>query len=117
MVYGSLLSGLHNHSLIANGELLGEHETDPEFTMFSLRAFPGVVHRGSTKIKGEVYEVNKQTFKALDSLEGYPSFYNRELINTPYGEAWIYLINDSYEFNREVVDDGDWRRYYQEDGR
>jgi gamma-glutamylcyclotransferase (GGCT)/AIG2-like uncharacterized protein YtfP len=112
MVYGSLLSGLHNHGVISTGELLGTHTTKPEFTMYSLRGFPGVTHHGSTNIKGEVYEVDSNTFRDLDRLEGYPTFYTREVIDTPYGKAWIYLLNYPYNLSNEEVEDGDWRHYY-----
>ena len=117
MVYGSLLKGLHNHPVISDGELLGEHETEGVFTMLSLGSFPGVIKGGHTKIKGEVYEVNDSTFKRLDSLEGYPTFYSRELISTPYSQdAWIYLLNHTHQHGTEKeVEDGDWKGYLDEE--
>lgn len=113
LVYGSLLKGLHNHRLLEDTVYLGEHTTDPEFTMFSLGGFPGVIRHGKTAIKGEVYEVDDKTFKSLDSLEGYPSFYSREEVDTPYGKAWIYLLQHTHNFNQGEVTNGDWRSYYE----
>lgn len=119
MVYGSLLKGLHNHPVIEEGELLGEHETEPEFTMVSLGGFPGVMHYGNTVIKGEVYEVDEHTFKNLDRLEGFnvqnpdSSFYIREQIETPFGLVWIYLLREGpHNYHEDVVEDGDWYKYY-----
>lgn len=91
-VYGSLKMGFPNHRVLqrANGRFVGTHVTDPNFTMVSLHAFPGVVLGGETPITGEVYEVD--TLDPLDSLEGYPSFYTRGLISTPYGHAWMYTL-------------------------
>lgn len=112
-VYGSLLSGLHNHRVIESGELLGEHNTQPKYTMLSLGGFPGIIKGGHTSIKGEVYEVNERTFKGLDNLEGYPTFYSREVIPTPYGDAWVYILNHTHHYGSEqIVEDGDWRGHY-----
>ena len=56
-VYGSLLSGLHNHSLLDNEEatLLGEATTPPEFSLLDLGSYPGLSLDGTTSVKGEVY--------------------------------------------------------------
>ena len=114
MVYGSLLEGLHNHSVLNYSGMVGYHKTDSIYTMISLGGFPGVLKRGKTSIKGEVYEVDLNTFKALDRLEGHPTFYHRELIDTPYGEAWIYILTDHYQHGiKKEVADGDWREYYE----
>ena len=78
-----------------------------------LGGFPGVVRDDTdeaVRIIGEVYKVDEPVFKALDSLEGFPNFYTRELIATPYGEAWIYLLNtqrESYS-NLPTVPSGNW---------
>lgn len=91
-VYGSLKQGYGNHPLIATGELLGEHITEPKYTMYSLGSFPAVTLRGDTGISGEVYAVDDETFARLDRLEGYPHFYDRTVIDTPHGEAWMYFL-------------------------
>jgi len=119
-VYGSLLHGLSNNSLLVHhkAKLLGEFETKPEFTMISLGGFPGVVKNGKTSIHTEVYEVDEDCLQSLDSLEGYQkdrkgNFYNRETIKTCFGETFIYLYNytlSSAEDGQNIVKDGNWRR-------
>ena len=108
-VYGSLLKGLGNHRVIEGGKLLGEHVTEDKFTMLNLGAFPGVTEKGTTKIRGEVYEITDAIFERLDRLEGYPSFYGRKKIDTAFGKAWIYLLPDSGYLNHTIVEDGNWR--------
>jgi gamma-glutamylcyclotransferase (GGCT)/AIG2-like uncharacterized protein YtfP len=71
-VYGSLLSGLHNHRVIANSHPLGEARTERRFRMHSLGGFPAVVAGGKQSILGEVYEVDAGTLERLDRLEGHP---------------------------------------------
>lgn len=101
-VYGTLLSGESNHDLLLNSRYLGEHKTEAEYTLFNYGPYPAVIIDGTISIHGEVYEVDEQTFKALDRLEGYPNFYDRKLITTPYGEAWMYC-------HTNVIPSGNWR--------
>lgn len=113
-VYGSLRSGFHNHRIIASSKFLGTCETDPNFTMVALGSFPGIFMHGNTSIKVEVYNVSEEIFKELDRLEGYPSFYNRAVIKTPLGDAWVYYLEDkdsSCYKKYPVVPDGDWPSY------
>lgn len=107
-VYGSLLKGFGNHRVIADAKFLGEHITDEKYTLVNLGAFPGVVEKGETAIIGEVYEVTDDIFASLDRLEGYPSFYGRNQIDTAYGKAWIYLLPKSY-LSYSKVFSGNWR--------
>ena len=118
-VYGSLLAGFGNHGLLKEATFLGEDETPEGFGIVSLGGFPGALHvDGNKKVIGEVYEVNEDNFKRLDRLEGYNSerptngFYNRELINTKFGEAYIYTINGEYRSKTNpIIDSGSWREY------
>lgn len=115
-VYGSLRKGLHNHGLLAQADYLGT-ERISGFNMHSLGSFPFVTTRGVTpesEITIEVYEVTPAEFRRLDMLEGYPSFYDRMLIDTSHGQAWIYFIDQdgSYSTTRnEQVQDGDWLNF------
>ena len=96
-VYGTLKQGFSNHHVMkrANGRFVGTHNTDPWYTMIKMGTFPGVVVGGETSIKGEVFEVD--SLVPLDRLEGYPSFYNRRLIETDYGPAWMYILADRHK--------------------
>jgi|APSaa5957512576_1039674.scaffolds.fasta_scaffold03203_2 gamma-glutamylcyclotransferase (GGCT)/AIG2-like uncharacterized protein YtfP len=119
-VYGSLLSGLSNNHILGDSIYKGTFNTKEEYSMYSLGGFPAIVEGGHTSIKCEVYEVSTSTLLSLDRLEGYdqqhPSrcFYNRKEIDTSFGKAYIYLL-DSMN-NKEEVEDGDWRKYYEKRG-
>jgi len=115
-VYGSLRKGLHNHGLLKDATFLGS-ERIKGFNMHSLGSFPFVTTRGATsesEITIEVYEVTPAEFRRLDMLEGYPSFYDRMLVQTSYGQAWIYFIDQDGSYStvqNERVQDGDWYKF------
>jgi gamma-glutamylcyclotransferase (GGCT)/AIG2-like uncharacterized protein YtfP len=111
-VYGTLLRGQVNHGLLARAQFgarfLGSHRTEPRFTLFLLGAYPGLVAGGSTAVLGEVYRVNDAGLRALDRLEDFPRLYDRTLVQTPYGRAWVYLYRGGVG-DRPVIASGDWR--------
>lgn len=109
MVYGSLRRGMGNHGVIEPGQFLG-FDVVEGFNMHSYGAYPYVTH-GNGAVTVEVYEVDCTTMGRLDTLEGYPSFYNRELRMTKHGEAWIYFIDDEEDDFYDKVEDGDWVEY------
>lgn len=109
-VYGTLKRTHGNHVVLlrSGSDFLGEATTKPEYTMYDNGAFPAITKGGNTVIFGEVYKVDHMSY--LDGLEGYPVFYNRELIDTPYGKAWIYFLPATELANYwKPVDSGIWR--------
>ncbi|ESQ16560.1 MAG TPA: gamma-glutamylcyclotransferase [Chromatiaceae bacterium] len=107
-VYGTLLRGEANHGLLAKARFLGAHQTKPCFRMLLLGAYPGLVAGGSTAIAGEVYSINQAILSVLDRLEDYPRLYDRRLIPTPYGPAWLYLYRGKAK-DRPTISSGNWR--------
>jgi gamma-glutamylcyclotransferase (GGCT)/AIG2-like uncharacterized protein YtfP len=108
-VYGSLKRGGHNHRLLVlgNAQFIGEAVT--RGTLFDLGPYPAVSIRDSNaQVHGEIYEVDDATFQRLDQLEGYPSYYNRDKVETSLGPAWIYTINDMTTETSKVVKSGNW---------
>jgi gamma-glutamylcyclotransferase (GGCT)/AIG2-like uncharacterized protein YtfP len=118
-VYGSLRKGLGNSGLLNTSKQIGRFETEPIYTMLDLGSFPGLIKNGTTSVIVEVYEVSADILRRLDQLEGFRgsnetnNFYNREKIETPYGEAYIYLLNRKNMGNTSIVKSGDWIDYIQ----
>lgn len=118
-VYGSLLSGLHNHSVLGDSKLLGEFDTPPIYDMYSCGSFPGLISNGSTSIKMEVYQVTEHISKRIENLEGYvkgqesDNHYNKVMIDTPYGKAGIYIYNFSTS-RMPQVESGNWKIWREE---
>lgn len=120
-VYGSLLSGLHNHGVMkaAQGELLGVTRLEPKFKLISLGSYPGLIKdEGTTAPIVEVYRVAEENLHILDGLEGYrgendPSnFYDRITEPTEFGDVYVYTLTPDYAEGRTEVEDGDWRKFH-----
>lgn len=116
-VYGTLKKGFHNHFLLNQPgvDFLGEHKTDPRFTMYSLGGFPGVTEEGNTSLQIEIYNVkNKDVIRNVNSLEGYygpnnpKNWYDVTVIDTPYGKANMFIMNSLFESDRPKVKSGNW---------
>lgn len=107
--YGSLKTGqwLHEHYLMG-AKYAGEYTTEPKYTMLNLGNYPGVVHNGTTSIMGEVWEIDAEALMNIDVAEGYPEFYDRELIDTEYGQAWMYFLSERYQDHYPEIKSGIW---------
>ena len=115
LVYGTLLSNLGNWSWALNREgatFLGDYKVEGNYSMVSLGGFPGVIphDEGETTIISEVYEVTDAIYKSVERLEGYPTFYNKRVVKTPWGDADMYILDDSY-LNQEKIESGDWKEF------
>lgn len=113
-VYGSLRKGFGNSYHLDGANFLGECKTNAECTLYSLGYFPGLTFEGDTEVVLEVYQVSDRGMaNSLDSLEGYPHFYNRKQIDTIYGKAWVYYMepSDRYIQSGTKVESGDWAEF------
>jgi gamma-glutamylcyclotransferase (GGCT)/AIG2-like uncharacterized protein YtfP len=90
--YGTLKNGFHNAFYLQDARYLGEFTTDPGYSMYNFGNYPAVSEIGITSIQGEVYEISEQQLASTDRLEWYPEFYQRVLIETRFGEAWMYVV-------------------------
>lgn len=114
-VYGTLLSGEPNHRLLSRAKRLGEVRTLPLFELRSLGAFPGLIALGNTAVLGELYEVDVETLRSLDALEGHPSFYHRACVALENGAlVEAYLLRPSQVRHMPVIVSGSWRQYRKE---
>lgn len=111
-VYGSLRKGMGNHRLIEREEgTLLSTERIKGWEMYSYGGFPFIrpAENPEDEITIEVYAMPVTAMQPLDRLEGYPSFYDRKLVDTSKGKAWIYFIDQ--KGNDARVTNGDWVDY------
>ena len=114
-VYGTLLSGEPNHSVLADAELVGEASTEAVFDLVSLGAFPAMVPGGRTAVAGEVYAISTRTLTDLDRLEGHPHFYRRRRIRLRSGEEVLaYVLDPDQARGRPAIASGNWRHERKE---
>ncbi len=105
-VYGTLKRGNSIRGLDSWGdaEFVGNAVTSKnKFTLYSLGAFPAVSKDGSDHIAGEVWSVDDDVLNTLDSIEGYPDFYNRMQVDTTQGLAWMYYIPNIKEYRNTQI--------------
>jgi len=111
-VYGTLKQNQSNHWLLADQERCGEFQCDL-ITLYDLGLFPAAKLSNSDGVRVEVYEVDDETFARLDKLEGFNSespesgLYNRIQIQTPFGQAWLYIYNHDVSGYPEIRS-GEW---------
>jgi gamma-glutamylaminecyclotransferase len=95
-VYGTLLRGLSNHTLLAQARFLGAARTKEAYALY-VAAYPKVIRdEPVSPIVGELYLVNGPTLALLDDLEDHPFMYRREQISVIMDDgeetlAWIYF--------------------------
>jgi gamma-glutamylcyclotransferase (GGCT)/AIG2-like uncharacterized protein YtfP len=106
-VYGTLRRGESHAHLMAQAAYLGPHITEPRYTLCDLGEYPAAVSWGVTAIRGEVYEVDDALLHALDEYEDFPKLYNRKLIPTAYGGAWMYMVMAPPAVSC-IIGHGDW---------
>lgn len=120
-VYGSLLSGLGNHRVMetARGELVSTGKVAGfDLWAYAGTAYPAVSENAdAVPLSVEVYKVPGQGLEGpLDSLEGYPHFYDRKLVTVALdcdceeAEAWIYY-HRTPPAGVPLVESGCWKTY------
>ena len=110
-VYGSLRRYGQLNYYLDSSEFLGEHLTKPEYTLYSLGAFPALVEIGTTSVLGEVYEISLDIRNLLDRVEGHPNMYVRtpiELLSKMEVETYLFHY---VPYGCDVVISGDWHDY------
>lgn len=105
-VYGTLKKGFGNHHWmeLAGGKFVSEAVLNGA-KMYSCKYYPAIVlEEGS--VKGELYTI--EDIAPLDRLEGYPRLYNRSLVHTTEGEAWVYHMSSDRIQNLPAIESGVW---------
>jgi gamma-glutamylcyclotransferase (GGCT)/AIG2-like uncharacterized protein YtfP len=120
-VYGSLRKGMGNHRLLETSKLLSTETIQDNFRMVDMGSYPGLIEsEEANDIIIEIYEVTPETYKRIEMLESYPSFYDRKNVHTTEGEVGIYYLpkNSGWTNSGRIVDmfDGafDWVKHYQQ---
>lgn len=116
-VYGTLKAGRSNHRFLEDATFLGAAFTEANvWKMLDLGAFPALVesHGNSPSIIGELYAIDGAGLKLLDSLEGYPEFYNRKKIEiyvagrSAVYEALVYYMVEPPANCHQTIESGVW---------
>lgn len=110
-VYGTLKRSQSNHHILARSDFLGTCSLS-SIVLYDLGPYPGAKLERSGGVLVEVYGVDARTFARLDQLEDYnprspaSGLYDRVLLDTPYGEAWVYIYNHDVSGCRAIRSGG-----------
>jgi len=104
-VYGSLRRKQGNSHWMTNAQWLGDHHVE-NYELYSLGHYPGVVP-GEGSVSGEVYRIDASTLSEIDALRTVGGEYKRQLIQTPYGSAWMYVYQRPVD-GLTRIESGNW---------
>ncbi len=112
-VYGTLRTGEKNQHFVKNA--VSVRNCTIKGTLYDTGwGFPALVLKGTAPVAGELVEITLETWRRVDRLEGYPSFYDRLLTKVKLEdgsmvEAWVYVMNTPPR-QATVIASGDWKK-------
>ena len=98
-VYGTLKRNGCRNQVLVDQEFIDHAETLPEYGLYSLGAYPGLVEspEDGDAISGEIYRVDAACLDRLDDIEAVDEgLYRRDIVNlqSPHDlvavQAWFY---------------------------
>ena len=116
-VYGSLKKGYSAHDRFIsqwNPTFLGSVRTTPEYHIYQISWFPGMVIDNLVEgdgVEGEVYDIDEECLQAMDMYEGCSGntgLFRREEITLQDGtKAIAYLYNQTFS-SKNRIENGVW---------
>lgn len=103
------MRGQRNHHWMRGAIRISPASRVAGFSLWSLGSYPVACPGGSGRVRGEVYRLSLAHLYRLDVLEEYPRFYQRRLVRTSSGRAWIYYQLAAPAGGHRLPG-GDWRR-------
>jgi gamma-glutamylcyclotransferase (GGCT)/AIG2-like uncharacterized protein YtfP len=125
-VYGTLREGCSNSFLLENSHKLSRQAYLEGRLQDTGNGYPGLVEDPTAVCCGELYEINEETLRKLDYLEGYQrgrqnNLYERTIRSVTTGnrkeEAYTYIYNYPFQ-TEEPISFNDWKVHeiLEEDG-
>jgi gamma-glutamylaminecyclotransferase len=112
--YGTLRKGYSNNRLmnLSGNFYVGAGITKEKYAMYS-SGIPFVIKEPKTPIVVDVFEVDSANLPRIDSLEGHPNWYRRELIpvlvNGKELQCWLYFMTDDRVKNYKFISTGNYQ--------
>ena len=107
-VYGTLRQEGRLHHYLNNCEFITKGTISG--TMYDLGGFPAITLEGDKTIYGEVYRLD--TEERINRLNRLEAGYQCQPVEVGGVKAWVYHIPEVVGYNRPIVEDGDWIKYY-----
>ena len=112
-IYGTLLPGERDHSLLAGAELLGPVATEPLFQLVELNVYAALIPDGTVSVQGELYAVSLEMRRQIDVKRQVPILFQRESIRLLDGSTVeTYLMTADQVRGKRRLAHGDWRQRF-----
>lgn len=107
-VYGNLCKTASCHNKLHDGNYVGSFDTEPLYTMYDLKYYPGVVKGGNTSIRMEVYNISPDLLQRFNKSEDV--IFKKELIDSPFGYcvSYFYMNLDNWRKIPDQIICGNW---------
>jgi len=113
-VYGLLLRGEREHSLLEGAPLLGEVLTAPQHTLVDLDFYPVLLENGRAAVQGELYGVSRQLRFKLDVHHQCPVLFRRIQVRLADGTvAETYAMDEEKVRGKRRLRGGSWRGRFE----
>src|SRR5262245_14779388 len=108
-VYGTLKRGGAGAAHLVGAIFEGPATTATGFALYDLGEYPALVASLDGVVEGELYQVTLEQLAELDSYEGYPDLFHRELVPLADGsQAEAYLMPARAVAGRSRIAGGAW---------
>jgi gamma-glutamylcyclotransferase (GGCT)/AIG2-like uncharacterized protein YtfP len=113
-VYGLMLQGEREHSLLEQAEFLGEARTTPQYTLVDLDVYPALLVGGSAAVVGELYLVSRALRFKLDVHHQCPALFRRIIAELEGGgRAETYVMEAEQVRGKRRLKNGSWRGRFE----
>lgn len=102
LVYGSLKKGYRLSRYMERSRFIGPARTAPNYRLVDLGPYPAIVHAppgAGREVDGELYEVDEESLRLLDRVEGVPDLYDRQPIDVQGVAGTVF----GYVYQRPVA--------------
>lgn len=100
-VYGTLMKGNRNHeAYLAGSRYLGEAQL-MDYALYHLGSYPGIREEKDSTVKGEVYEITRETLQRIHHLEGEGQLYSYREVSVWQQGTMLYPVG-TYVYLHEV---------------
>lgn len=117
-VYGSLRPTMNNNTLLDESKHICTISAIVPYEMYDLGYYPALrpaLHDKECRVVFDIYEVTQEVFEALDRLERYPLYYDRDVVTLLNEDVWLYYLpeeNMLWDKEHPCVVGGDWVHYW-----
>lgn len=112
-VYGTMLSGERDHSVLGAAELLGNAITAARYTLVDIDVFAALTNHGSTSVHGELYRVEPLLLASIDRACQVPHRFQRGTVVLADGStAETHFMTMEQVRGKRRLGHGDWLRRF-----